>query len=504
MVGDLLKTAQLQSESRKNGVEAQTFLIRLAASHRPLHPSPAIIPLEEQNEVLLGRGDRHSLVAEDSGTLTVRVGDPAMSSRHARLRRLPVGESGTFMIEDLGSTNGCRVNGGRVTQPVLLCHGDLIETGQTFWKFHEKLVVDLGQVLAQAYSSGPIGPMSTIALDLLTHLAQVERVAPSEIPLILTGESGSGKEVLAREIHRLSGRVGPYLAINCAAIPEGLIESELFGHRRGAFTGAVADKRGIIEEAHQGTLLLDEVGDMPLAAQAKLLRVLQERRVTPVGETNGRAVDVRFLAATHRDLRGMVDDECFRGDLYARLNGFLLDLPPLRERKEDLGIFVSSFLSQSGGFDEQQGVSREFVRALLLYDWPFNIRELEKTISVALTLAAGERLEVKHLPESVRSSRARDPENTSEATGVRQRRIVAETDSSGTVPPDSAESESAEIPRRRPRERWTDNELRSAIVRLLDENGGNISAVARELSTTRMQVHRWMKKLEIDHEGYRG
>ena len=288
------------------------------------------------------------------------VDDPCMSSRHARVFRLRVSGHVQYHLEDQGSTNGCVVNGRQVRSRELH-HGDILETGQTFWKLYQGPVRRCEQVLELAHGGGPIGPTSSVALDYLQELFNVQRVAASEIPVIVSGESGTGKELISTEIHRRSGRSGPFVALNCAAIPEGLIESELFGHRKGAFTGAVADKQGVVEQAHGGTLLLDEIGDMPLSVQAKLLRLLQERSFVRLGQTAERFVDVRFIAATHRDLRQMVSADSFRGDLFSRLNGYAMALPPLRDRVEDLGLLLAVFLGRGPGSGIQ--LDQEVLRA---------------------------------------------------------------------------------------------------------------------------------------------
>src|SRR5690606_25971381 len=207
---------------------------------------------------------------------------------------------------------------------------------------------------------------------------------------------------VARELHRLSGRQGPFCAVNCAAIPAHLIESELFGWKRGAFSGADRDRVGLVRAAHRGTLLLDEIGDMPLDAQAKLLRVLQTKEVLPLGGTQPERVDVRFVAATHQDLARLQREGRFRQDLYARLNEYELRLPPLRERKEDVYALVRAFLARHGRPDLSPSVP--FMVALLHHDWPYNVRELEAAVKRALTLAEGLTLEPELLPEAVREA----------------------------------------------------------------------------------------------------
>ena len=218
-------------------------------------------------------------------------------------------------------------------------------------------------------------------------LAEVERVAPTDSTVLVQGETGTGKELIARAIHNLSARCGrPFVKLNCAAIPFDLLESELFGHEKGAFTGAIAQKIGRFEMADTGTLFLDEIGDLPLAVQPKLLRVLQEQEFERLGNGRTRRIDVRLVAATHRDLAQMVADNEFRSDLYYRLNVFPVPVPPLRERREDIrqlvGHFVEVFARRMGKHIEQ--IPETTMSALIAYRWPGNVRELQNLIERAV------------------------------------------------------------------------------------------------------------------------
>ena len=225
---------------------------------------------------------------------------------------------------------------------------------------------------------------------LRSILAQVEAVAPTNATVLISGETGTGKEVIARAIHELSPRRSRNLVkVNCAAMPAGLLESELFGHERGAFTGAVSSHIGRFALADRGTLFLDEIGDIPLQLQPKLLRVLQEREFEPLGSTRTKRVDVRVVVATNRDLRQMVRDREFREDLYYRLNTFPISLPPLRERKTDIPEFVRHFVQQSAASMDKtiENVSDETMRSLVRYPWPGNIRELQNYVARGVILA---------------------------------------------------------------------------------------------------------------------
>ncbi len=238
----------------------------------------------------------------------------------------------------------------------------------------------------------------------------IERTAPSNLPVIITGETGTGKEITAKAIHDRSGRTGPFVPINCAAIAETLIESELFGHQKGSFTGADRQRQGLIERANGGTLFLDEISEMRSEAQAKLLRVIEERRVLPVGGTQEIPIDVRFLAASNRMPTQAIREERLRADLYYRLNALAIHLPPLRERLEDLPILVDHFIRQANHDHQKQveGVDPECLRVLKNYRWPGNIRELRNVFGSAVLLARSTRLSVDDLPEEIRTLASRE------------------------------------------------------------------------------------------------
>jgi two-component system response regulator HydG len=258
-------------------------------------------------------------------------------------------------------------------------------------------------------ASGPLGLRRCRRLVAASRamqevLARAEAFARADGPVILLGETGTGKEVLARALHGAGRRAGqPFVAVNCGAIPAELVESELFGHARGAFTGAVSERRGLIVEANGGTLLLDEVAELPPPAQVKLLRVLQEREVRPVGSDRVQVVDVRVLAATHRDLGEEVARGRFRADLYYRLKTFALTLPPLRHRPEDVLPLAVHFLGQE---ERALRLSEAAERALRAWGWPGNVRELMSAMRFAVALAPGEVVEPEHLPDELRTGAA--------------------------------------------------------------------------------------------------
>ncbi|HSH45428.1 MAG TPA: sigma-54 dependent transcriptional regulator [Longimicrobiales bacterium] len=248
----------------------------------------------------------------------------------------------------------------------------------------------------------PIGKNRAFT-DVLTL---AETVAPTTSTVLVTGESGTGKEVIARYIHDLSDRAeAPFISINCGALPENLLESELFGHVRGAFTGAVKDKEGLLAAARGGTFFLDEIGEMSPSLQVKLLRALQEREIAPVGSTRTVDIDVRFIAATNRDLEHEMRRGTFRSDLYYRLNVIALHIPPLREREDDIPVLAEHFLekmgARAGDGASPVHITDPALDALQRYDWPGNVRELENALERAAVLAGGREIDVEHLPGRV-------------------------------------------------------------------------------------------------------
>ncbi|MFN0253916.1 MAG: sigma 54-interacting transcriptional regulator, partial [Kofleriaceae bacterium] len=283
-------------------------------------------------------------------------------------------------------------------------------------------------------------------------------IASSPTSLLINGPTGSGKEVAARSVHAASKRAGPFVPVNCGALPRDLVESMLFGHRRGAFSGAIDDEIGLVRSSHRGTLFLDEIGDLPLPAQAALLRVLQEREVMAVGSTRTVSVDLRVVAATHRDLAAMVAAGTFRADLLHRLAGFTVTLPSLAERPADLGLLVARILPQHA-LDRPMQFHPRVARSLLTHQWPGNIRELAQVIGAAVALAGTGLITLDHLPAPMR-----EPS------------------------PSIAALESID---------------RDRLVALLDEHRGNVRAIARSLAKDPVQIRRWLRKHKLDAARFR-
>jgi two-component system NtrC family response regulator len=298
-------------------------------------------------------------------------------------------------------------------------------------------------------------------------LDRVARVASVDATVLITGESGTGKELIAKAIHVGGARQSkPFVAVNCAAIPDNLIESELFGYKRGAFTGAVADSRGHFEEAHTGTLFLDEVSAMPLGLQAKLLRVLQQNEITRLGESHARKVDVRILAATNRNLLTMIEDESFREDLYFRLAVVPVELPALRERREDIPLLAEHFLKRACARHElgDMKIAPQVFAQLSAYPFPGNVRELENLIERMVVLAKSETLTLEDLPDNVRET----PANAAN--------VLLD------MPAEGLSIEAVE---------------REIIRRALEMHNGNQTRTARYLDVTRSALIYRMQKYEL-------
>jgi sigma-54 dependent transcriptional regulator, acetoin dehydrogenase operon transcriptional activator AcoR len=425
------------------------------------HSSPGVLPMGQKNMVI-GR----------DADCDVTLNDGATSRRHARIERR--GEH--HYIVDLDSTNGTMVNGWRVRER-LLVENDVVRIGDTVFRFTDRGCETHSRRTPEERAMTRAGHIVGGArMELLAH--RIAKVAPTMLSIVIEGESGTGKELIAHAIHDQSKRQGPFVAINCAALAATLIESELFGVRRGAFTGADRDREGLVKAANGGTLFLDEIGDMPKEAQAKLLRVLQEREVLPLGGTRTERVDVRVVCATHRDLDALVQADAFRGDLLARLKEVSVRVPTLRERIEDVFPLLAHFLEQEGS---RAKPTFPFLLAVAHYHWPYNVREFESAIKVALALSDGDSLELRHLPHHVQV--------VLDAHGAQW------DDGSGTHPAvvgRIARPSRLEVPDR------------ESLEALLREHAGNISAIARVFGKQRMQIHRWLKRYGLDPDAFRG
>jgi len=421
-----------------------------------LFPSAGAAPVGLHWE---GGGER--TIGRDEGCAVHLTGND-VSRRHAVLRRSLQGSG--VVIADLGSRNGVRVNGRAVTEAPIGV-GDVVRLGG--W---------VGVVAATPGEFIQIAPGLWGGGTLQATVAPLRQAAGSDLPIVLEGETGTGKEVVARALHRWSGRPGPLVAVNCAALPEGLAEGELFGYRRGAFTGAERASNGFFRSAEGGTLLLDEVSDLPMALQAKLLRVLEEHAVQPLGETRPVPIDVRVVVAGQQPLREAVRAGRFRADLLARLDGLTVRLPPLRDRREDV-LPLFSYLLQELGQGHAPALESDLVERLLVHDWPFNVRELVLLAKRLLTLHGTEAtLRAHHLPERIGNDQA-----ISQAADPLARTPAA----SAPVP---AATEPIELP---------------ALVVALRTSGGNVARAAAMLGISRQRAYRLMEGQAVDLEALR-
>ena len=426
-----------------------------------LHLGGARYRLAGFENVVIGRGPERSATYDlHRRRLELRLPGGTISSVHARLECGP----DAWRFIDANSRNGSYRNGVRCTEAELR-DGDILQIGNTLLRFRTALP---GGPDLDTRTAAPEAPgFTTLLPDLALRMRALEPIARSAVPVLLLGETGTGKEVLARAIHTLSGRTGTFVAVNCGAIAQGLIESLFFGHRKGAFTNATHEELGYVRAADGGTLFLDEVGDLPEPAQAALLRVLQEREVVPVGATRPIKVDLRVVSATHRPIDKMAASGTFRSDLFARLNGHRHALAPLRERREDMGLLIGELLDRltSPGAKAPR-LAPDVGHLLLTYDWPLNIRELEQCLHSSRVQAPSSSIRRRHLPAEVREPQAEPPPLAR----------------SPEPPPE---------------------ELRQRLLLLLKEHQGNVSYVARDLGTSRTQVHRLLQRFRINLTDFR-
>jgi len=409
------------------------------------------------------------------------------SSTHARIQR----QGNLCIIEDLGSTNGTLRNGKLLRGPAPLADGDLLFLGGHAAVFRW-LSPDDQTALAESLAS-PMGPIVSASPATAAGEMKLRRMAQSKHEILLVGETGVGKEVYAEAIHKASGRGGPLVAVNCAALPGDLVESELFGYVRGAHSQATQSKRGLIEEAEGGTLFLDEIGDMPQTAQAKLLRFLQSQEIVPLGATRARSVDVRVLAATSRPGGGN-GSPGLREDLIGRMGAAAFTLPPLRARREDLGALIAFFLT-NGGKSPSKPLDPVLFLALCLHSWPRNVRELKKVIETAALLGeAAAELGTAHVPEEIANlvSEGASPQAFSASVSVLEPEDE-DQDEGGSLPP------GAQARRRSPRAMPTKEEIEAALVK----HQGNVSEVARELDRHWKVIKRAVDRHGIDVERFR-
>jgi len=437
---------------RASEAPASPLLVWLGGADEPA-PVPKRRVISVFPRLFIGR---HPPAELDADTSTWIVPDRLLSSEHAEISEV----DGGWELCDLDSRNGSVVDAVSAQPRLKLRDGSMIFVGSQIAIF--RMVSEAERAAIAEELADPVGPVPTCNPAFALLCSMLRKLAPTDGEILLTGETGAGKEVYANAVHRLSGRQGRFVAINCAAVPRELVESELFGYLRGAHSQANAPKTGIIEEAEGGTLFLDEIGDMAPELQTKLLRFTQDRMLTPVGGTRAKRVDVRILAATSRTSAPTSGQGGLRQDLAARLGAEPIRIPPLRDRLEDLGALTGFFLgNRVKPFDQQA------FQALALHAWPGNVRELQKVLTTAEALSReAPKIGPEHLPQAIAAT---------------PRRIRASPAGRAMRPPPSA------------------IELEDVIRRF----EGNMMRVARELDRKPALVYRWAKRYKINVDSFR-
>jgi hypothetical protein len=423
------------------------------ATRRRLLAIRWIFPLQDKQPTIL---PAHELVLGRSADSDVLLEGDKVSRKHAAIRREGTG----YLIRDLDSRNGLFVDGTRVAE-IALDLGSLIRIGE--WLGHV-VEIDSDQAgvreefheVVPGHWAGPI---------LWPALLSIRQAAPTKVPILVEGQTGTGKEGVAKAVHAWSGRSGEFVAVNCAAIPENLAEAELFGYRKGAFTGADKAHDGYFRAAHKGTLFLDEVADLPATLQPKLLRALEQGEVTPIGQSVSEPVDVRLVAAVQSPLGDAVQEQRFRPDLYARLDGVSVRLPPLCERVDEIPFLVARLMERHLDNRPKPRLETTLVEALCRYAWPYNVRELDRVVQQMLALHAHKDvLSRGDLPEKIRSE-------------------LAAADPAGTS---------------------TYKPSHEAILAALEKDGCNVRRAARRLGLSRQQMYRLLKSIpDFDIEDFR-
>jgi DNA-binding NtrC family response regulator len=459
-------TDTIAPPSRTETGRGSARLILMLHGAAPMEPS-VCVALSEFDEITIGRGSTREFTPEKKGkrrTLRIQLADHAVSTRHARLTC----EEGEWICEDLESKNGTVIDGASIRQAKLI-HGSLLEVGRHFFRFS---ITSRGgesdAIVSEGELDAPVPDLATFDPALAAAFASLAEAANHDVNVLLTGATGTGKEVVARAFHQLSGRPGDLVVVHLPAISDTLVMSELFGCVRGAFSGAESDRPGLVHAADKGTLFLDEFGDQTPAVQAALLRVIQQRVVTPLGATKPNPVDIRVVAATHRNLHEMVEQGRFREDLLARVEVFKLRLPTLQERKDDLGLLLRAVVRRMPALPDPFELTQAAARALLLHDWPSNVRGLEAALKAAIATVRDRPIDLKDLPSAVQQALSRPVPPAADAPSSRSSRGVT----------------------------------KEKMITLLREHGGNIAAVAKSLGKERVQIYRWIKKFEIDLKAF--
>jgi transcriptional regulator with GAF, ATPase, and Fis domain len=429
--------------------------------------------------------------AMDDNDLT--ISEETVSRYHCKIFQ----EDSAYLVRDLGSTNGTSVNGVRLREAWLNpdCEIYLGNCRVTFHAYDEEVEI-------KASPEERCGDIIGRNLRMRELFGMIEKIAPTGATVVIEGETGTGKEVVARTLHRLSTRKNkPFIVFDCGAVPESLIESELFGHEKGSFTGAIMTRQGLFEMAQGGTIFLDELGELSIDLQPKLLRVLEQREVRRVGSNKPIPIDVRVIAATNRRLEAEVREGRFREDLFYRLSVVRVFLPPLRERKEDISLLVHHFLREhryNRGPDDQLRVRHltpGALRALESHAWPGNIRELVNVVERACSFTEGDTLDIHDLPDNIiQSAGLRLPLAAQLASPDDPNAI---TSPHHVVDPNLLQDKTF----KEAKEEWISAFERDYIVALLERNQHNISHAAREAEIDRKYFRKLMKKYDIEGHG---
>ncbi len=440
----------------------------------------------EKEEITLGAMEDNDVILRDD----------TVSRYHCKI----VQEDTGYVLVDLRSTNGTFINKVRIREGYLR-PGCTISVGQQQLKFNAREE----QVEIVPSDSDRCGDLIGRNARMREIYAIMEKISPTNTTVVIEGETGTGKEVVAQSIHNLSPRAkGPLIIFDCGAVPPNLIESELFGHEKGSFTGAVMTRQGLFELADGGTLFLDELGELPIDLQPKLLRALEQREVRRVGAAKSQKVDVRIIAATNRNLETEVREGRFRQDLFYRLSVVRLHLPALRERPDDIALLISHFLKTQKYNRTQSGearikaVSPQAMHCLATYEWPGNVRELVNVVERACSFSDSEIIQPDDLPEHVRDARARAPRPVTH-DGVSPVYYGGSAPMPAVeAPRPGAELTGGDVTFKDAKERWVSSFERDYIIALLKRHGGNISHAAREADIDRKYFRKLMKKYEID------
>lgn len=445
---DLTRTLVEEDLACEEPAPSRAWLISIGSAEDDFASAGRIIPLEGTQTVTFGRGDEASMrLREDGDSRHVELPFGWVSGRHAELRSSPAMTGLQFELADLGSRNGTLLGGTRIKDVARLRSGDVFEIGRSFWMVREvRLKKARNKKLHELDPTGTCSP----------HLHHIERtlhrLARSTIPIVLRGETGTGKEHFARAIHRVSERSGPFIIANLSTLSEERLEAMLFGGDDGP---------GLFEQADRGTLMLDELADLSPVVQNKLLSALAEGRAPRMGEQHHRSFDVRIVACTMHDLTKQVESGRFRPDLYSRLAGFVAELPPLRARREDLGLLCRSFVQSTRARGRALRLTSTAFRRLLMRAWPFNIRQLHQTLSTAALLTSGE--------------------GTLTADALAE---VLEQDDGLPHNPDEV------------------RQTRAELIDLLTTYSGDIEQIASVMNRDEFQIHRWLERFALVPESY--